>query len=49
MYLWFLVLHIEEISSSFYQGAQFAGDLAVVAFESSFLASSLLSQCIHNS
>jgi hypothetical protein len=48
MYLWFLVLHIEEISSFFYQGVQFAADLAVVASESSFLASSLLLQCIHD-
>jgi hypothetical protein len=49
MYLWFLVLRIEEISSSFYQGVYFAGDLGVVASESSFLSSSLLLQYVHDS
>jgi hypothetical protein len=49
MYLWFLVLHIEEINSSFYQGVHFAGDLSVVISESSFLSSSLLLQCVHDS
>jgi len=49
MYLWFLVLYIEEISSSFYQGIQFAGDLVVVASETSLLASSLLLKCIRDS
>ena len=49
MYLWLLVLYIEEISSSFYQGVQFAGDLAVMASETSLLASNLLFQCIHDS
>jgi len=49
MYLWFLVLYTEEISSSFYQGVRFAGDLAVVASETSLLASNLLLKCIHDS